>query len=117
MTVWAIAAPGLGAGLLVRFGAGGSQAVRLGLAAGAALAASLCRWGLLAMMEGRTPHARAVSATVAVVVTITSLSLPAVAGITAVAAAALALALPGRRRRPGSRAAAAPPGRIDARRP
>jgi hypothetical protein len=88
VAVWAIAVPGLGISLLIRFG-GGSQAVQPGFVAGAALAASLCGWGLLAMLKRRTRHARAIWTAVAVSVTIASLSLPAVAAITAVAALAL----------------------------
>lgn len=91
VAVWAIAVPGLGVKLLIRFGGGSPQPVHAELVVGAALAASLCGWGLLAMLERRTPHALAVWTTVALVVTIASLSLPAVAGITAAAATALAL--------------------------
>lgn len=91
MTVWAIAVPGLGISLLIRFGSGAAQTVQPGLVAGAALAASLCGWGLLAALERRTPRARAIWTILAVAVTIASLSLPAVAGTTASAAAALAL--------------------------
>lgn len=91
VAVWAITVPGLGINLLIRFGGGGIQTVQPGFVVGAALAASLCGWGLLAMLERRTQHARAIWTTVAVVVTIASLSLPAAAAITTATAAALAL--------------------------
>jgi predicted permease len=89
--VWAIAVPGLGINLVIRFGHGAPQTIQPGLVVGAALAASLCGWGLLAVLERRTHNARAVWTTGALVVTIASLSLPAVAAITAAAATALAL--------------------------
>jgi hypothetical protein len=90
MAVWAITVPGLGVNLLIQFGSGSPQPVHAELVAGAALAASLCGWGLLAMLERRTRRALAIWTAVAAGVTAASLSLPAVAGVTAAAAAALA---------------------------
>lgn len=91
LAVWAIAVPGLGIDLLIRFGSGGAQTVQPGFVVGAALAAGLCGWGLLALLERCTRHARPIWTAVAVAVTIASLSLPAAAAVTAAAAAALAL--------------------------
>jgi predicted permease len=91
MAVWAIAVPGLGIHLIIRFGSGSPQTVHAGLVVGAALAASLCGWALLAVLERRTRHARAIWTTAAVAVTAASLSLPLVAGITTATVSALAL--------------------------
>ena len=91
VAVWAIAVPGLGVDLLIRFGAGGPQTVQPWFIVGAALVASLCGWGLLAVLERRIRHARAIWTTVAVAVTFASLSLPAAAGINAATATALTL--------------------------
>ena len=91
VVVWAIAVPGLGTHLLIRFGSGTPQTVTGGLVAGAALLASLCGWGLLTVLERRTRHARAIWTAAAVTVTAASLSLPLIAGTTAATAAALSL--------------------------
>lgn len=91
VAVWAIAVPGLGINLVIRFGHGAPQTVQPGLVVGAALAASLCGWGLLAVLERRNRNARTIWTTLAVVVTVASLSLPAAAAITAATATALVL--------------------------
>ncbi|MBV9095375.1 MAG: hypothetical protein JO132_16115 [Streptosporangiaceae bacterium] len=91
VAVWAIAVPGLGIRLLVRFGSGSPQTVHLDLVVGAALMACLAGWALLAVLERRTRHARAIWTAVAIAVTAASLGLPLSAGITAAAATALAL--------------------------
>lgn len=91
VAVWAIAVPGLGIRLVIRFGSGSPQTVHAGLVVGAALVASLCGWGLLTVLERRTRHARAVWTAAAVAVTVASLSLPLSAGITAATVTALAL--------------------------
>lgn len=89
--VWALAVPALGIHLLVRFGGGSPQTVGGGLVAGAALAASLSGWALLALLERRTRRARAIWTAAAIVVTAASLSLPLSAGVTAAATTALIL--------------------------
>lgn len=91
VAVWAVAVPLLGMQLLVRFGAGAPQAVGIDYVVGATLVASLMAWGLLAMLERRTSHARAVWTSVAVVVLLASLSLPLTAGTSASTKATLAL--------------------------
>lgn len=91
LVVWAVAVPGLGVDLVVRFGNGAPQTVAPWFVLGGALVASLCGWGLLAVLERRTRRARAIWTTVAVVVAIASLSLPATAGTTAATVATLAL--------------------------
>lgn len=90
LAVWAVAVPGIGVDLLVRFGTGAAQTVQPWFVLGAALAASLCGWGLLAMLERRTERARAIWTTVAVIVLLASLSLPAMAGVTVAASLTLA---------------------------
>jgi hypothetical protein len=91
MAVWAVAVPGLGTHLLIRFGSGSPQPVHAEMVAGAALLASLCGWGLLTVLERRTRSARATWTAAAVAVTIASLSLPLSAGTTAATVTALAL--------------------------
>jgi len=89
--VWAVAVPGLGTHLLIRFGSGITQTVHTDLVIGAALMASLCGWGLLTVLERRTHRARALWTAVAVVVTIASLGLPLIGGTTAATVTALAM--------------------------
>jgi hypothetical protein len=89
--VWVVAVQLLGTHLLVRFGAGAPQTVGIGLVVGATLVASLCAWGLLALLENRTARARTIWTVVAVVVLLVSLSLPLTAGVAVSTKAALAL--------------------------
>jgi len=89
--VWVVAVPLLGAHLLVRFGAGVPETVGIGLVVGATLVASVCAWGLLALLERRTPRARTIWTGVAGVVLLVSLSLPLTAGIALSTKATLAL--------------------------
>jgi hypothetical protein len=89
--VWVVAVPLLGAHLLVRFGAGAPQTIGIDFVVGATLMASLCAWGLLALLERRTPRARTIWTGVAVAVLLVSLSLPLTAGIAVSTKAALAL--------------------------
>ena len=89
--VWVVAVPLLGAHLLIRFGAGAPQTVGIGLVVGASLVASLCAWGLLALLERRTSGARTVWTRVAGVVLLVSLTLPLTAGVAPSTKAALAL--------------------------
>lgn len=113
VAVWAAAVPGLGVRLLVRFGSGSPQTVHAQLVVAAALTASLCGWGLLAVLERRTRHARAIWTAAAVAITAASLSFPLIAGITAATVTALALMhlavaavlIPGLRYRPVRRGA------------
>ena len=89
--VWVVAVPLLGGHLLVRFGAGAPQTVGIGFVVGATLVASLCAWGLLALLERRTSRARTIWTGVAGAVLLVSLSLPLTAGIAPSTKAALAL--------------------------
>jgi Family of unknown function (DUF6069) len=89
--VWVVAVRLLGTQLLVRFGAGAPQSVGIGLVVGASLVASLCAWGLLALLERRTSRARGIWTVVAVVVLLVSLSLPLTAGVAVSTKATLAL--------------------------
>jgi Family of unknown function (DUF6069) len=89
--VWVVAVGLLGAHLLVRFGAGAPQTVGIGLVVGASLVASLCAWGLLALLERRIARARTIWTVAAVVVLLVSLSLPLTAGVALSTKAALAL--------------------------
>jgi len=89
--VWVVTVRLLGAHLLVRFGAGAPQTVGIDFVVGATLAASLCAWGLLALLERRTSRAPTIWTVVAVVVLLVSLSLPLTAGVAVSTKAALAL--------------------------
>jgi hypothetical protein len=89
--VWVVAVRLLGTHLLVRFGAGAPQTVGIGLVVGASLVASLCAWGLLALLERRTSRALTIWTVVAVVVLLVSLSLPLTAGVAVSTKATLAL--------------------------
>ena len=81
VAVWAIEASLLGLHLDIRFGTGAAQTIGVGLIAGATLLGSLLGWALLAILERRTSHARAIWTAVAAVVVLASLSLPLYAGI------------------------------------
>jgi hypothetical protein len=89
--VWVVTVRLLGTQLLVRFGAGAPQSVGIGLVVGASLVASLCAWGLLALLERRTSRALTIWTVVAVVVLLLSLSLPLTAGVALSTKATLAL--------------------------
>ena len=90
VAVWAVAVPLLGLHLIVRFGTGSPQSIGLDFVVGASVIASLAGWGLLAMLERRTPHARLIWTITAVAVLLVSMSLPLSAGTTASTRAALA---------------------------
>jgi Family of unknown function (DUF6069) len=90
VAVWAVAVPLLGLHLIIRFGTGSPQSIGLDFVVGASLIASLAGWGLLAMLERRTPHARLIWTIAALAVLLVSLSLPLSAGTTASTRAALA---------------------------
>jgi Ca2+/Na+ antiporter len=89
--VWVVAVPLLGAHLLIRFGAGGPQTVGIGLVVGASLVASLCAWGLLALLERRMARARTIWTRAAIAVLLVSFGLPLMAGIAVSTKVALAL--------------------------
>jgi|SRR5580700_6780142 hypothetical protein len=80
VAVWAIAVPLLGAHLLIRFGSGAPENIGLDYIVGATVIASLIGWGVLALMERRTPRARRIWSALAVVVVLVSLALPLSAG-------------------------------------
>lgn len=87
--VWAVEVPLLGIRLSIRFGAMHPQIVAAGQIAGAALAAGLLGWLLLAVLDRRTRHARTAWAAAALVVLAASLTLPMAAATTAAAAIGL----------------------------
>jgi hypothetical protein len=89
--VWVVAVPLLGAHLLVRFGAAAPQTVGIDFVVGASLMASVCAWGLLALLERRTSRACTIWTCVAVAVLLVSLGLPLTAGIAVSTKVALAL--------------------------
>lgn len=91
VAVWAVAVPLLGLHLIVRFGTGSPQSIGLDFVVGASLIASLAGWGLLAMLERRSPDARLIWTMAALAVLLASLSLPLSAGTTASTRAALAV--------------------------
>jgi hypothetical protein len=91
VAVWVIAVPLLGVHLLIRFGSGAPQTIGFGYVVGATLIASMAGWGLLAMLERRTSHARAIWTVTALVVVLASLSLPLTAGTTTATKVVLAL--------------------------
>jgi hypothetical protein len=91
VAVWVIEAPLLGLNLDIRFGTGAAQTIGIGFVAGATLFASLLGWGLLAILERRTPRARTIWTAIAVVVLLVSLSLPLYAGIATSTKVALAV--------------------------
>jgi Family of unknown function (DUF6069) len=86
---WAIEVPLLGVRLSVRFGAMHPQTVAAGQVIGAALAAGLIGWVLLAVLDRRTPRARTVWTVTALLVLALSLLLPLTAGTTAAAVTGL----------------------------
>ena len=91
VAVWAVAVPLSGTHLLIRFGSGAAQSIGIDYVIGASLAASLAGWGLLALLERRTAHARRIWTGIACVVVVLSLSLPLTAGTTMSSKMALAL--------------------------
>lgn len=91
VAVWVIAVPLLGVHLLIRFGSGAPQTIGIGYVVGATLIASLVGWGLLAILERRTPRARSIWTVAALVVLLVSLSLPLTAGVSGTTKVVLAL--------------------------
>lgn len=90
LVTWAIAVPFLGTDLLIRFGTGSPQTVQIEYVIGASLVGSLGGWALVALLERRTKHVRALWTTLAVVVLLLSLTLPLTAGATISAKVVLA---------------------------
>ena len=88
---WTVEVPLLGIHLNVRFGTGHLQAIALGQVIGAALAASLLGWLLLAHLERCTPRARRLWTTIALAALAASLALPLAAAATSSAVAGLAV--------------------------
>jgi Family of unknown function (DUF6069) len=91
VAVWVVAVPLLGLHLIIRFGTGSAQTIGVDFVIGASLIGSLLGWGLLALLETRTTHARRIWTVLAIAVLLVSLSLPLSAGVTASTKAALAL--------------------------
>lgn len=90
LTVWTIASPLAGVDLEVATG-DTTQTVGVVPVLVASLLASLLGWGLLTLLEKRTPRARGIWTVVAVVVLALSLGGPLGAGVTGAAKVTLAL--------------------------
>ena len=75
----------------IRFGTAAPTTVSPWFVLAGALAASLCGWGLLVVLEHRTHRGPAIWTAAAVAVAIASLSLPIAAGVTVASTTALAL--------------------------
>jgi len=86
---WIVEVPLLGIHLTFRFGSGHIQTIAVGQAIGVTVAASLLGWLLLALLERRTPHARALWTTIALAALAASLALPLAAATTTSAVAGL----------------------------
>jgi len=86
---WAIEVPLLGIHLSFRFGSGDVQTIAIGQAIGVAMAASVLGWLLLAILDRRTPHARALWTGAALAALAASLALPLAAATTMAATAGL----------------------------
>lgn len=86
---WAVEVPLLGIHLNFRFGTGHIQTITAGQVIGAAVAASVLGWLLLALLDRRTPHARPLWTTMALAALIASLALPLAAATTTSAAVGL----------------------------
>jgi hypothetical protein len=91
VAVWVVAVPLLGLHLMVRFGNAAPESVGVDFVVGASFIGSLLGWGLLAILERRTAHARTIWTVVAIAVLLVSLSLPLIAGTTASTKVALAM--------------------------
>ena len=79
---WTVEVPLLGIHLTFRFGAGHVQTIAIGQVIGVTVAASLLGWLLLAVLERRTTHARAVWTSIALAALAASLTLPLAAATT-----------------------------------
>ncbi len=73
---WIVEVPLLGIHLTVRFGPGHIQTIAVGQVLGVTVAATLLGWLLLAVLDRRTSHARAIWASIALVALAVSLALP-----------------------------------------
>jgi hypothetical protein len=87
--VWIIEVPLIGVHLSIRFGSGHPQTIGIGQVIGVSLAASLLGWLLLAILDKRTPRARAAWTSAALVALAASLALPLSAAATTAAATGL----------------------------
>jgi hypothetical protein len=87
--VWIVEVPLLGIHLNFRFGTGHIQTIAVGQVIGAAAAASLLGWLVLALLERRISHARILWTTAALAVLAVSLALPLAAATTTSAVAGL----------------------------
>ena len=86
---WMIEVPLMGIDLSVRLGSGHPQTIGVGQVIGGSLAASLLGWLLLAVLDKRTPRARAAWTSAALVALVASLALPLSAAPTTAATAGL----------------------------
>jgi Family of unknown function (DUF6069) len=86
---WIVEVPLLGIHLNFRFGSGHIQTIAVGQVIGVTVAASLLGWLLLALLERRTPHARALWTTIALAALAASLALPLAVATTTSAVAGL----------------------------
>ncbi|MGH3411103.1 MAG: DUF6069 family protein, partial [Streptosporangiaceae bacterium] len=86
---WSVEVPLLGVRLSIKFGAMHAQAVVAGQVIGAALVAGLLGWLLLALLDRRTPRARAAWTGAALLILVLSLALSLAAATTTSAAVGL----------------------------
>jgi hypothetical protein len=91
VAVWIIEVPLIGVGLSIRFGGGHPRTIGIGPVIGVSLTASLLGWLLLAVLDNRTPRARAAWTSAALVLLAASLALPLTAATTTAATAGLIL--------------------------
>jgi predicted permease len=80
---WTVEVPLLGIHLNFRFGTSHIQLIAISQVIGATVAAALLGWLLLAVLDRRTPHARALWTSMALVGLAASLALPLAAATTA----------------------------------
>jgi hypothetical protein len=78
-----------GVSLSIRFGSGQAQTIGIGPVIGISLVAALLGWLLLALLDRRSPRARAVWTRAALAVLVVSLALPLTAATTTAAATGL----------------------------
>jgi Family of unknown function (DUF6069) len=86
---WLIEVPLLGVDLTIRFGSARPQTIGIGEVIGVSLVFSLLGWLLLAVLDKRTPRARALWVSAALAALVASLALPLVAATTTAASVGL----------------------------
>jgi hypothetical protein len=89
VVAWLIEVPLLGVDLTVRFGSAHLQTIGIGEVVGVSVAFSLLGWLLLAVLDKRTPRARALWVSAALAALAASLALPLSAATTTAASVGL----------------------------